>query len=229
MPPVTRRPSMAASSPGIDRVYAASLRWTLAHPMAVIWGSLAVFRLTFSAEPDGRPHLRAERGHGRFTVHVDTPQDLARRHDRNRQAIVEKLAGLGRGVAPVVSGRGGSLQPLPRVSSNLLPVDERKVSQDQVVAQVRKILSVYPGANPTVTPRNPLGGGGAGGSSIQANLLGADIGRLYDYSQQILAKAKQTPSLVDARTDYRQRQPGGARHRRSGAGGRPRGADGDGR
>src|SRR4029079_4478750 len=43
--------------------------------------------------------------------------------------------------------------------------------------------------------------------AIQAVLLGPDIDKLYGYSQQILAKAQATPSLVDARTDYSDASP----------------------
>jgi HAE1 family hydrophobic/amphiphilic exporter-1 len=38
-------------------------------------------------------------------------------------------------------------------------------------------------------------------------LLGPDIGTLYDYSQQALAKAQATPSLVDTKTDYSDASP----------------------
>jgi HAE1 family hydrophobic/amphiphilic exporter-1 len=91
----------------------------------------------------------------------------------------------------------------------LLPPDERKTTQDQVVSRVRRMLAKYPGSNPSVTPRNPLGGGGGGGGggNIQASLLGADIDKLYDYSQELLEKGKQTPSLVDSRTDYSNASP----------------------
>src|SRR4029078_11076585 len=51
------------------------------------------------------------------------------------------------------------------------------------------------------------GGGGGGGNSIQAQLLGPDIGKLYDYSQELLEKGKQTPRLVDSRTDYSNASP----------------------
>src|SRR4029077_11386349 len=74
---------------------------------------------------------------------------------------------------------------------------------------VRRLLAKHPGNNPSVTPRNPLGGGGpgGGGNSINASLLGPDIDKLYDYSQQLLEKGQQTPSLVDSRTDYSNASP----------------------
>jgi len=39
------------------------------------------------------------------------------------------------------------------------------------------------------------------------NLLGPDLGRLYDYSQQLLTRATETPSLVDVKTDYSNASP----------------------
>ncbi len=61
----------------------------------------------------------------------------------------------------------------------LLPADERKVTQDQVAAQVRKVLARYPGLTPILNPRSALGnaGGnrGGGGATLSANLLGPDL------------------------------------------------------
>src|SRR6185503_18543157 len=87
----------------------------------------------------------------------------------------------------------------------LLPVNERSVTQEQVVAQVRQVLANHPSFNANVQVRNPLGTGGQ--TAVQAVLLGPDIGTLYDYSQQALAKAQATPSLVDTKTDYSDASP----------------------
>jgi HAE1 family hydrophobic/amphiphilic exporter-1 len=87
----------------------------------------------------------------------------------------------------------------------LLPVTERTVTQDEVTARVRKVLARHPAYSASLQARNPLGTGG--NTAIQAVLLGPDIGKLYEYSQQILAKAQATASLVDARTDYSDASP----------------------
>src|SRR5207237_9506407 len=76
-----------------------------------------------------------------------------------------------------------------------------------IVATVREILSKRPGFSPMVTGRTALGGGEGAYFAIQASLQGPDVGKLYDYSQTLLAAAQQTPSLVDAKTNYSNASP----------------------
>ena len=83
------------------------------------------------------------------------------------------------------------------------PLDQRRVSQDWMVKQMRDRLKAHPSWKPSVTVRNPLGGGEGGGGGggfgypINATLLGPDLSRLFDYSLQLVAKAQGLPSLVD--------------------------------
>jgi HAE1 family hydrophobic/amphiphilic exporter-1 len=89
----------------------------------------------------------------------------------------------------------------------LKPLGERNVSQSDIVARVRQILSTRPGFSPTVTGRTALGGGEGTYFAIQASLQGPDVGKLYDYSQTLLTAAQQTPSLVDTKTNYSNASP----------------------
>ena len=87
----------------------------------------------------------------------------------------------------------------------LQPSNERKVTQAQIMTEVRRVLARHPAFAASIVGRNPLGGGGNFG--LQASLLGPDLKTLYEYSQKIVEKAKQTPSLVDAKSDYSDASP----------------------
>jgi HAE1 family hydrophobic/amphiphilic exporter-1 len=191
----------------VERGYAACLRWTLQHPWAVIATSIFVFALTFPLNRVvGRTFVPNE-DMGEFTVHVDTPQGTSLEGTTEIARDMVKEISQQEGVANVYYLAGADRYTHYHVFFYLVPQVERKVTTDQVIARVRRILAKHPGANPVVQARNPLSGGGAGGSSIQANLRGPDLDKLYDYSQQLLEKAKATPSLVDARTDYSNASP----------------------
>ena len=73
------------------------------------------------------------------------------------------------------------------------------------MTQVRRVLARHPAYAASIVGRNPLGGGG--NFQLQASLLGPDLDTLYEYSQRIVEKAKQTPSLVDAKSDYSDASP----------------------
>src|SRR5262249_50102314 len=130
---------------------------------------------------------------GEFTAHIDAPQgtSLDGTVEAGKQ-FVEELKGQ-EGVSQITLLAGADRVNHFHIFTYLTPQEERKVTQDQVVARTRKILSNHPGYAPSVTPRNPLGGGGGGGISfaIQASLLGPDMDKLYDYSQRLLAAAQQ--------------------------------------
>jgi HAE1 family hydrophobic/amphiphilic exporter-1 len=191
----------------IDRFYTRSLEWSLARPMTIIAISLAAFATTFPLNAMvGRTFVPNE-DMGEFVVHADTPQGTSLEGTTEIAQQIVKEIGEQEGVAHFSYLAGADRYNHFHVFFYLLPVDERSVSQDQVVARIRRILSKHPGLNPTVMVRQPLGGGGAGGSSISAVLQGPDIDKLYDYSQTLLEKAKATPTLVDARTDYSNASP----------------------
>jgi HAE1 family hydrophobic/amphiphilic exporter-1 len=191
----------------VDSGYAACLRWALAHPMAIIAISIFAFALTFPLNKlVGRTFVPNE-DMGEFTVHADTPQGTSLEGTTEiAEGIVKEISQL-EGVSHVSYLAGADRYTHFHVFFYLLPPNERKVTQDQVVARVRRILAKHPGANPSVTPRSSLGGGGPGGGAINLALLGPDIDKLYDYSQQLLAKGKQMPSIVDTRTDYSNASP----------------------
>jgi hydrophobic/amphiphilic exporter-1 (mainly G- bacteria), HAE1 family len=192
----------------VERVYGASLRWSLAHPMIIIGISAAVLALVVPLNRMvGRTFVPNE-DMGEFTVHVDTPQGTSLEGTTEIAQQIMKEIGDQEGVSHVSYLAGADRYTHFHVFFYLLPVDERSVTQDEVIARIRKILVAHPGLTPSVAARQALGGGGgAGGFAIQANLLGPDIDRLYDYSQKLLETAKQTPSIVEPKTDYSNASP----------------------
>jgi HAE1 family hydrophobic/amphiphilic exporter-1 len=190
----------------IDGAYARSLEWALAHPLAILGVTVTVLALTIPLNRMiGRTFIPAE-DMGEFTAHVDTPQGTSLEGTREiAQQVVEEIRGQ-EGVARVHYVAGADRVNHFHIMFYLQPADERDVSQEVVMARVREILAKHPGYAPAITPKNPLGGGN-GNFAIQASLLGPDMNRLYDYSQQLLAKAQQLPSLVDAKSNFSNASP----------------------
>ena len=191
----------------LDLGYGASIRWALAHPKTIIGTSLVVFAFSWPLNARiGRTFVPTE-DMGEFVVHVDTPQGTSLEGTTEiARNMVEEVAEQ-EGVAHVSYIAGADRYTHFHIFFYLLPQDQRTVTQAEVVRRVRRQLAKHPGNSPVVQPRNPLGGGGPGGSPINTQLLGADLDTLYDYAQALLAKAQQTPSLVDTRSDYTNASP----------------------
>src|SRR3954469_15569791 len=189
----------------LDRWYTVSVRWTLAHPMAIIGISAGLIVLTYPLNRMiGRTFVPGE-DMAEFTVHADTPQGTSIEGTTEIAQSVVREIGEQEGVSHVTYLAGADRYTHFHVYFYLLPVTERTVTQDEVTARVRKVLARHPAYSASLQARNPLGTGG--NTAIQAVLLGPDIGKLYEYSQQILAKAQATASLVDTRTDYSDASP----------------------
>src|SRR4029079_1736639 len=90
---------------------------------------------------------------GEFTVHMDTPQGT---YLAGREAVTKSVAAeVGRleGVSHMMVTAGADRYNHFHLVFYLLPANERKVTQDQVAAQVRKALARHPGRTPTPNPR----------------------------------------------------------------------------
>ena len=189
----------------LDRWYTASLRWTLAHPMRIIGISIAVVALAFPLNRMvGRTFVPAE-DMNEFTVHADTPQGTSIEGTTEIARNVVKEIGELEGVSQVAYIAGADRYTHFHILFYLQPSNERKATHVQIMTQVRRVLARHPAYAASIVGRNPLGGGG--NFQLQSSLLGPDLKTLYEYSQRIVEKAKQTPSLVDAKSDYSDASP----------------------
>ena len=82
---------------------------------------------------------------GEFTVHVDTPQGTSIEGTTEIAQSVVREIGEQEGVSHVTYLAGADRYTHFHVFFYLLPVNERTVTQEQVIARVRKILARHPG------------------------------------------------------------------------------------
>jgi HAE1 family hydrophobic/amphiphilic exporter-1 len=191
----------------VDRWYTASVQWSLAHPVIVIGAALAVFALTFPLNRMvGRTFIPNE-DMGEYTIHVDAPEGTSLEGTTEiAKSLAKELSGQ-EGVSHMEYLAGSGKVNHAHLFVYLLPLDQRTVTQDQVVTRMRQILAAHPSLAPIITVRQALGGGENGGFPIQASLLGPDMNTLSDYAMQLLAKAQHTPSLADPKTSVSNSSP----------------------
>jgi len=189
----------------LDRWYSASLRWTLAHPSWILGISAALVALTVPLNGMvGRTFVPPE-DMNEFTVHADTPQGTSIEGTTEIARNLVQEIGQIDGVAQVAYVAGADRYTHFHLYFYLKPSNERKATQTEIMTQVRRVLARHPAYAASIVGRNPLGGGG--NFQLQASLLGPDLETLYKYSQKIVERAKQTPSLVDAKSDYSDASP----------------------
>jgi HAE1 family hydrophobic/amphiphilic exporter-1 len=179
----------------LDNWYTGWVKWSLDHGGIIIGISVVTFLFTFPLNRMvGRTFVPNE-DMGEWTIHIDTPEGTSLEGSTEvAKSLVKELSGI-EGIAelePTITERPTHIHLLGYAT----PFEERKVSEDDIVKELRRRLAAHPSYKPSITIRNPLGGGEQGGFPISANILGPDMERLAEYSLRALALSQKLPSLT---------------------------------
>jgi HAE1 family hydrophobic/amphiphilic exporter-1 len=186
----------------IDRTYTAMLKWSLVHRWIVV--ALCAFVIV-SIVPlfmfVGKNFLPVD-DQSQFEVSVRAPEGYTL---ASTDALVERISkdlrGLD-GVTDTLVTIGGGQQQLVNNASiyiKLKDIKERSKTQDQLMVEARKILENYPKELRTsVQQVAAISGGGFRNADIQYVIGGPELDKLTQYSEQLLAKMRSIPDVVDA-------------------------------
>jgi hydrophobic/amphiphilic exporter-1 (mainly G- bacteria), HAE1 family len=187
----------------IDRTYTWMLRWAMAHRWAVV---LMCVGVTLSIVPlfmfVGKNFLPVD-DQSQFEVNVRTPEgSTLAATSRLVEKVAEDIRRQLPGVTDTLVTIGGGQQQLVNEANiyvKLTPIDERELSQDELMSRARELLAKYPGDLRTnVGQVQAISGGGFRNADIQFVIGGPDLQKLTEYSEQLLAKMKTIPDVVDA-------------------------------
>jgi HAE1 family hydrophobic/amphiphilic exporter-1 len=115
-------------------------------------------------------------------------------------ADMRTLPGVGDTLTSVGGGQFGAVNTAG-IYVRLKPIEERDLSQDELMARAREVLAQYPPEFRTsVQQVAAIGGGGQRNAAVQYVLTGPDLEKLGEYSAQLLERMKAIPDVVDADT-----------------------------
>jgi HAE1 family hydrophobic/amphiphilic exporter-1 len=191
----------------VDRAYTRMLEWSMAHRWVVVVAcALVIISIIPLFMFVGKNFLPVD-DQSQFELNVRAPEGytlsttsiLAERIS----ADVRKLPG----VSDTLTTIGGGQQQQVNVATiyvKMLPLQERKVSQSDVMVRTRneilaKYLKEFPGQLRTsVQQVAAISGGGFRNADIQYVIGGPDLAKLTQYSEAMLVKMKTNPDVVDA-------------------------------
>src|SRR5499427_414655 len=191
----------------IDRTYTWMLKWSMAHRWAIVVLSLLVIvSIVPLFKYVGKNFLPVD-DQAQFEINVRAPEGytlsatsaLAERmaaDTRKLPGVTDTLVTIGSGQQQVVN--------LANIYVKLSPIEERSLSQNDLMLRARseivaKYLKEFPDQLRTsVSPVAAISGGGSRNSDIQFVIGGPDLDKLTKYSDDMLAKMKTIPDLVDA-------------------------------
>ncbi|HYW71847.1 MAG TPA: efflux RND transporter permease subunit, partial [Pyrinomonadaceae bacterium] len=190
----------------IDRTYTWMLKWSMAHRWAIVLLSLLVI---VSIVPlfmfVGKNFVPVD-DQSQFEINVRAPEGYT---ISATSALAERIAADARklpGVTDTLTTIGSGQQQVVNLANiyvKLAPIEDRTVTQNDLMLRARseivgKYLKEYPNQLRTsVSPVATISGGGFRNADVQFVIGGPDLDKLTKYSDDMIAKMKTVPDMVD--------------------------------
>ncbi|HSP99936.1 MAG TPA: efflux RND transporter permease subunit [Candidatus Dormibacteraeota bacterium] len=217
---LTVRPGRHQTQRGIygavDRVYGVVLGWSLRHRWVMMLLSFAVLASTVPLFGMVGKDFMPRDDQSEFEVIVQTPEGFSlQRTDETLRAIEARIGQLPHvtHMLTTIGDTSGRLRagegPVTQGSIyvRLTELQDRDVSQDDVMKQARAVVADYPDLRTSVQAVNLLISGGRRFSDLEFDLTGPSLAKLEAYSKQMMEGMRATPGLVDVDTTLSVRQP----------------------
>jgi HAE1 family hydrophobic/amphiphilic exporter-1 len=197
----------------IDRSYGKMLGWSLHHRYVLILiGGVVVLSSYFLFGRIGK-ELVPDDDQSEFSVNIRLPRGTNfKRTDEYIRPIEEDIRKMREVQTVFANVNAGQAN----IYVGLTPLEERNVSQQELMREARSYLRKYPGARISVSGGTDLSGssstgggrgGGGGMNRVQFLIQGPEIEQLQIYTTQLLEKIRTIPGIVDADTNFEPTAP----------------------
>jgi multidrug efflux pump len=187
--------------------YERSLTWVLRHPaitLGVLLITIGMNVYLFTIVPKG---FFPQQDTGRISGGIQGAQDTSFQAMRLRMARFVDIVKADPAVANVVAFTGGGgATNTGRVFIALKPLDERKISADQVINRLRPQLAQVPGASLFLQSVQDLRiGGRQTNAQYQYTIQSENLEELNKWAPILLEQMRKLPELNDVNTDQQNR------------------------
>ena len=192
---------------GVVRFYDRLLRVVLRHQPVVL--AITIFTVFFTgylyyAVPKG---FFPQQDTGRINGYIQGDQDISFVAMSEKLKAFNKIVMADPAVDTVTAFTGGGNgTSTSRMFAQLKPLDERKMSSDEVIARLRDKTAHIPGATLFLQSVQDLSiGGRFGGAQYQYTLQGENVEDLNHWAPILMAQMKKLPGIYDVNTDQQVR------------------------
>jgi multidrug efflux pump len=186
----------------IHKSYANSLAVVLKHPqltLVITLMTIAVSLYLYVIVPKG---FFPQQDAGQIGGNIQADQDISFNAMREKLHAFLKIVQSDPAVENVTGFTGGGTLNSASMWMQLKPLNERKVSAEQVINRLRGRLAHIPGATLYLMAAQDIRVGGRGSNSQYQFTLQADnLKDLNEWSPKLLAKMKTVPLVLDANSD----------------------------
>jgi hydrophobic/amphiphilic exporter-1 (mainly G- bacteria), HAE1 family len=194
----------------LDAWYTRMLTWSMAHRKTVVFASvLVVVSIVPLFALVGKNFLPDDDA-SQYNVIVRTPEGTSLASTTNlSERIAQDIRQLP-GIEHTLMTAGGTADRSvnnAQIYVALQDLDKRTVTQQQLMERTRALLKKYPTDIHTSVDLVSSVGGNQSNADIQYFIQGADLDKLAQYSDRLLAQMKNIPNLVDTDTTLRSGKP----------------------
>jgi HAE1 family hydrophobic/amphiphilic exporter-1 len=197
----------------IDRAYTAMLRWAMSHRWAVSILALLVMLSSITLFGAIGKDFLPQDDQSQMEITLRLPEGTSL--EETDRVVREISEGLKRALPPGVVDHelttvgGDQQQRVNRASIffDLVPIERRKHSQQQLIEMARHWLSKYKDLHPAVQIPSAIQGSGFINADILFIIRGPDLAKLRDYSGRVVEILKSTPGAVDVDASLEEGKP----------------------
>ena len=185
--------------------YEKTLSWALRHPRFMLTLTLITLVTSiflFIVVPKG---FFPQQDTGRLTGAIQAAQDISFQAMKGKLTAIVDIIKDDPAVDNVIAftgGGGGATRNTARMFIALKPLEERKLSADQVIARLRKKLVSVPGAPARLQAVQDLRVGGMiSAAQYQYTLQGDHLSELMAWAPRVEQQLRKVPGVVDVNSD----------------------------
>jgi multidrug efflux pump len=194
---------------GILWLYEVTLTWVLRHRFIMLLVTVGTIVLTVYLSMKVPKGFFPQQDTGRLVGSIVADQDtsyhqMTRILEQTARTIKEDPAI--NNVIAFTGGGGGSATNTGRMFCDLKPLDERKVTADEVIGRLRGKLGRIAGARIVLQPTQDVRTGGRTSAALyQYTLQGDNLADLLEWAPKVLGKMTELDGLADVTSDQQNR------------------------
>ena len=189
--------------PWLDARYGRMLHWALTHRLGMAAIAAAVAGSAVLLYPYVGKELVPDDDQSEFSVNVKLPSGTSyprtEQYTADMEHDLKRLPGVELIFANVNAGNANFYV-------GLKPLEERSLSQQDIMRRARAALSKYKAARTRISGGTDISGastgGGYSGNRLQALIQGPDLDQLQVYTTELLAKVKEIPGVADVDSNF---------------------------
>ena len=187
---------------GMRGGYAGTLGWVLRHPRIMLGLTLATMGLSgylYTVVPKG---FFPQQDTGRISGRIQAAEDISFQAMREKLTEIVEIIRSDPAVESVTAFSGGGTNNVGRSMVSLKPLQERKITTDEVIARLRPKLAKIPGASTYLQTIQDLRiGGRASSAQYQYTLQSVDLAELNAWAPRVEQQLRTLPEIADVNSD----------------------------